>query len=758
MLPMFVLLPKTKIRRYFQYFMLCMACSAITWPRQVCAQTEDNILVKEYILGVDGPTRKALMKQSLCYVDDISMVRLIKRWVYSASEKLYDRDRIEKNIELVTNYYNNRINKTKSVKKKGILLARKERYIRNRKQELRYGNLGMRLGLREVCFSPNLPQENRERFLKYLYSIGYFDAEVSYSIEKISAKQVRIVYNVVPNRAYSIASYRLDIDNPTIKELVAGHTQASFIKPGQVWQTAHLFREKTRIRNLLSQNGYFGIDDRAIQFNCQYDSDHATVDVAMTILDSATYPQRVVDDVIVHLHAATFVAKKDTKLNEQQVNGITFVLPDEPFSIKYLAYKIAVQPGRLYNHQHIIATQEQLDQSGLFKSVYILPVIENEKLVVKIYADPDKKFSYNIQPGCEIRGKSWSPTVKVTPKCKWPFGYLSRIELQGDWRLHDILRSSESEIMLSIKWLIPYYLWFWTDKINKRMSHYKPSTSFELLRNPSKNGISTNKSEARMCYSFQSLGGSFRTDLFPIKLSAIHAKNHSSRYEIYSSIVANTILMDTRGNNFMGYRRKFGIMWEGGGLYENLFRFCSGLPACYLKLDLDYADSFPIMLDAIVVWHTRFGVLLCKTTPPADQCQPYQAGGFGYVRGWKKYSLGPGACRDTVDGKKIEGGDLLLLSNLELRKKLSDHFEMACFLDIGNTFILGDTTSAPEGAFQWHTFYKTLGVSWGCGLRFNYRTVFVVCADISMQIHSPSGPMRSLRDRCDFDLAIGYPF
>lgn len=698
------------------------------------------------------------MRQSLCYVEDIPMVHLVKRWIYSVSEKLYDRDKIVEKKELVANYYDDKIYKTKSIKKRGRLLARKERYIRKREKELREGNLGMRLGSREIYFSPDLPQKNREGFLKYLHAVGYFDAEVSYSIEKISAKQVRITYNVVPNRAYSIASYKLDIDNPTIKGLVAGHTQESFVKPGQIWQSDHLLHEKMRVRDLLSQNGYLGIDDRAIQFRCQYDGDYATVDVVMTILDSADYAQRVVDDVVVHLHAATFVVNKDSKLNKQQVDGITFILPDEPFSIKHLVYKIAILPGRLYNHQHIMTTQEQLDQSGLFKSVYILPVVENGKLVVHIYADPDQRFSYNIQFGCEIHGKAWSPMVNVTPRCKWPFGYLSSIEFQGDWQLHDILRSLEMETTWRINWLIPYYLWFWLDKINKRLSCYRPSTSFELLYNSSRKDPATSKSEVRMRYSFQHLGGSFHTNIFPIKLSLVRTKNPSSRYKIYSSMVTNTILMDTRGNNFMGYRRKFEVTWEGGGLYENLFRFYSSAPVCYLKLDLDYVDGFPILLDTIVVWHTRFGIFLCKTTPPADQCQPYHAGGFGYVRGWPTDGLGPGSYQDIADGKKIQGGDMLLLLNLELRRKLLGHFEMACFWDMGNTFTLGDTASLPEGVFQWHTFYKALGISLGCGLRFNYRTVFVVCADLAMQIYAPSGRMYPLKDRWTFDLTIGYPF
>lgn len=734
-------------------------------------------LVHEKIIGLNKQQKQALKKFSVCYVHDTFLFMPIKTWSYLLGEKYYNRDKIRQSIINIKHKYAAKLAKATSEKAKKKLILCRDKLIAKKQYQLQNGNIFMQIGSKPVYYTPNLVDENRRIFLNYMHSIGYLDAEIE-SKSEFLRKKVCITYKINPHNVYRISSHQLNIQDATIRDILLKYDKESFIKVNDIFQSQNCQNERMRIVTLLANNGYFQFNEQSIHFEAEVDKEKATIAVTTVVNqpgDGQNYHQMHISDVMMCLCSQEELQEKNTSLFRERYRGISFILSSKKFPLTDLVHKIAIRTGDLYDSSKISETYERLYQVNLFESVNILPKVESGKLIVYIYAKPYKPLTCQIEVSGEFLNLDLfklCPIIKVTPTIRRFCG--SIVSISAEWDFYWKFKHYESmykyiDSNLDIKLFIPRYLLYLPYRIHERIAKFKPCTTFRMkygvLDDPRHN---SQKIDALLEYCFQSPQKNMSCSLFPIRMvyispinKQIHPNNALLQYYFYTAIGVSVMFKRLSTQNWLNYKWMIAMDLDGGGVYEYLFQSYKMVPKGialprYFKIDLSYQRVFTINHDTVMVSHTKFGLFF-----PEDKCivdieKQYQAGGHGYVRAWDVNMLGPG-CYCAKDLKQSCKGDLLLLSNIELRRKLIGYFESAMFLDIGNTWKLSKAP-CPEMQFHLKNFYQLFALAGGCGLRFNFNQIFVICVDLAFKLRHPSGQFLPWSERWVLNFNIGYPF
>ena len=144
------------------------------------------------------------------------------------------------------------------------------------------------------------------------------------------------------------------------------------------------------------------------------------------------------------------------------------------------------------------------------------------------------------------------------------------------------------------------------------------------------------------------------------------------------------------------------------------------------------------------------------------------------MRGWLARSVGPGGVRaENGANSFVQSGDIHLEFNMEYRMPLFTLsgilYESAIFLDMGNVWLLYPDEERPQSQLTLENFYKHNAVNTGLGLRLDF-TYFILRLDMGIRLRNPYSTIRDgqetywktgrqvLKDRPNFNLALGYPF
>ena len=149
------------------------------------------------------------------------------------------------------------------------------------------------------------------------------------------------------------------------------------------------------------------------------------------------------------------------------------------------------------------------------------------------------------------------------------------------------------------------------------------------------------------------------------------------------------------------------------------------------------------------------------------------AGGVSDMRGFRARTLGPGSyyAGNAKDSFIVDQpADVKLMVNAEYRAKLFSIIRYALFVDAGNVWTLGDSSSAgrPGSKFT-SNFANQIAVDAGAGLRFDI-SLLVLRLDVAFPLRVPYtlpngekytvdfGSKEWRRNNIVYNLAIGYPF
>lgn len=176
----------------------------------------------------------------------------------------------------------------------------------------------------------------------------------------------------------------------------------------------------------------------------------------------------------------------------------------------------------------------------------------------------------------------------------------------------------------------------------------------------------------------------------------------------------------------------------------------------FLRSNIDFRHYIPLRSRTTFAFRLNTG--LAYGYGPNGGPVPYEklffAGGSNSVRAWLPRRLGPGSAYPFKENPSVpdtnsnsqfvyrfeQPGNFLLEGSAELRGHLFHLFSDvngAIFIDAGNVWTLGSSTTRPGSTFHVNTFIPQIAVGTGVGLRFDF-SFFVIRFDGGIKVWDPA--------------------
>ncbi len=672
-----------------------------------------------------------------------------------------------------------------------------------------WDNIVKRIGQAPVEFDKSAVSNTVLNFKNRLHSLGFYFATVKDSI--IYKRRVaEVIYRVNPGKRYSIDEISYHIDDPEINRIILSDTLSSDIKKGSWLAETDLVKEAERITTLLKDNGYYNFSNNFISFSA----------------DTIKKPGSLLLNVFVRNYTRNEDPKEARKHYKYYINNIT-VRPDyDPSDVNASAQtsdtvvtrkgifvifkdKLKIrksfidklnnlEPGNMYSQKSVTSTYDRFNEVNIFSGTNIrfddagFKADSSAALVdCMIRLTPSKRQGYTLNLELSSNSNNLfgvSPAISYFHKNLFNGGEWLNLNFMGNFQMNfnNMVRSTELGVSATLS--IPDFLFI----SNKRFKRSLPRTDLRLLYNYQ------DRPEFTRILVSSAFGYNWRTsrktqfNLIPLQLNIVKLSNISTSF--YQSL-ENPFIRNSYRNYFdlgAGFNLNYisdpdlnywnsviKIKWNND-LAGNVLSIFNNL----LEKDSTGAHTIGktpysqyIKTDFTIVWTKRVG----RSSSAAfrfnagigyaygnSKSLPFEklfyAGGANSLRGWQARSVGPGYSQiDTTFSIPNQTGDIKLEANAELRFPLVNKFEGALFADMGNVWTIKRKNTAESGNFSFGTFYKSIALNWGTGVRYNLGFV-ILRLDLGMVTYNPAlkkwvAPADWFRkDTYSVQFGVGYPF
>ncbi|MEA1886527.1 MAG: BamA/TamA family outer membrane protein [Bacteroidota bacterium] len=655
------------------------------------------------------------------------------------------------------------------------------------------------IGEEPVIFDPFAATKSSEQIENYLFSKGYFNAEVSTDIAS-HKQRTDVTYEVKANDPYRIRKLIYDIKDEKIRKLFFMDTINCLIKSGEKYDVDVLQSERIRLERFIKDMGFYSFSRDHIYFKVDSTVGNRQVDIFYEVRKFLRYndgnriietphqryrinnvyiytdfdPKRALDE------GDAYLQKQDTTF----MNDYYFLTDREKHSVKpnVVTQSLYVKPGDLFQVTNMERSQDHLNSLQAFRLVSIR------------YNEPD-----NIT-GWERDELPLNCVIRLTPVTLQEF----RVELEGTnsagnlggavnfvYQHNNLFRGAEQlniklkgayetlskqitgsrslqEYGFETSLTLPRFMLPFLEK-EGFIKRYNPKTIIAAAYNYQKMPVYT-RTVANASFGYNWRGNRFTEhSVYPLQLNVVNLpfidpdfemNIDTSSYLAYSYkdvfLVGGNYIYVFNNQNIkkskdywfikmtgelagnllsLGYKVAGADTVEGGN-YE-IF----GQPfAQYARADMDMRYNRTLNKVSSVVYRGFIGVGIpygnSKAVPFEKQ---YFSGGANSIRAWHVRSLGPGSYTPVDTSFYNMTADIKLEFNAEYRFKLFWILEGAMFLDVGNIWTFYEDEDRPGTQFKWNKFYRDLAVGTGLGLRFDLDFV-ILRADLGMKLRDPQLP------------------
>lgn len=670
--------------------------------------------------------------------------------------------------------------------------------------------LRTKVGEPPVILDTTLIDPSKQSMAFYLRSLGYYDFEITDSVNYRKKKKATVIYTVNVESPIRIKSLKYEIEDPKVAELVFADTLSSTIFPGMLLAHTTLQTERERITKYLRNRGYYEFNSGYIKFRADTVENKANLTMQISKPDHKRF---MVKDIYVYTNYDGLEAYKDSNYLSrfdtlQQAD--VYYLYKEKLGIRPTVIRRVnlIERGELYSETDVTQTYTNLSNLGIYRSITISfkergGIREDSTdnvvpLACEILLTPSPPHGYNV--GLEISTNSsglWSiaPSIGYNHLNLFKGAELFNISVRGAYQrfiptVGDYRSSKEFGIATSIK--LPKFLAPIKPKFSRRnIPHTTFSGSFGYQQRPD---FTRQIASGTFGYSWitrRQAGFTFN----PIEIALVNMRDIDSSF--LRRIESNPFLKNIYESHFIGggsviytqkfspkgqYDRKTHFVRVGLDLAGNIASLFNSMLtqgedgsrqilgsryAQYAKIDVNYSFNRRLTRTSNMVYHIYVGLgkpYGNSRSLPLEKM--FFGGGANSLRGWQARTVGPGSApKDTTSIVPNQVGDMTLEANLEYRFKLVSSLEGAVFLDVGNIWSLNPANPEPGSLFRYNTFYSQLAASPGIGVRLNLSFI-VVRADMGFKLHDPvlegNGfilPNKWLRsDNFSIHFALNYPF
>lgn len=681
-------------------------------------------------------------------------------------------------------------------------------------KKIEYGNALMQTGNPVVLLDSSLVEKSSKNMKGYLVNHGFFDAEVDYSISTKSQK-ASISYKIEENKPYILDSVYTRVDNPEIQDLLSNFSSNSFIKKGQIYNQDNITEERNRLEELLKNKGYYMFSKSYVNYIAYQDTAAKSIRLEQ-VIQKPTFAEShqvyTLDSIGLRINPPS--DEFADRQIQTQYQGIDFSFYRDRYSAKILASRIQLQKGKPYNRIDALETQRLINSLDLFRFVNITFDTLGTSLSAAIYTQPNQKYQLTNQLGMTITEQLPGPFFSTALRNRNFFRAGELLELNFRAGLEGVASATgqgvyqSSEINTSLSVIFPRFLIPFSPKTLQQLGKYNPNTRVQF------GYLSTNRPEYNRNAINGQLGYTWATrnnrqsftinaadvsyirtpyiqDEFLGILENLQSDGNNLIWSFLPSLISSfsgqTLINFNRYGDFSARKASLlRIFGESGGTtlnFTNVRRNDS--PEIdyanfqWLKGQVDYRRYYPISKKQTLAYRLNFG--LARPYGVSAGILPYEkyffAGGGTSIRAWQARRLGPGSSTPITgpggnyDYRNEQPAEMILESMFEYRRKLFSYFDMAVFLDAGNSWMIGRDDARPGADFRYDRFYKEIAVGTGVGLRMDFDFL-VIRLDLATKALDPAREegQRWILDNIRFNkplgekgqtvfnFGIGYPF
>ncbi len=701
-------------------------------------------------------------------------------FIYHIGLKKYDSAKYMTKKQAIEQKFNAKIAQAESAgkKTKAVNLRRKmEKKAGKQTRNLEEGNQLMRWGEPLAVFDSTQAEKSAHNMQNYLIANGWFRGQVNYQVN-YENRLVTVNYLIQPGPRYHIDSIFYEVPDSSIMALIEASNSRTYLKKGNPYRQDDLSRERTRLDELLKNNGYFDFSRKYIQYRVDTTLGQHRAAVQLRILPPENYPHHK----LFRIDSVTFVvesslAEKENEKHYFSYKGITYSFHDKYYSEKVLNRRIHLRPGDLYSRENTLNSQRELAGLDMYKFVNINYDSTDGEFIANIFVSPLKRYQWTAEAGLSVTRALPGPFASLSLKQRNVFNTFGIFEINGNIGIegvtaasnpNDVLASLEAGVGMRL--LFPRFFIPLTDIQKSKLKFFNPKSEIKLsLQFTDRPEYVRNNFSITNAYTWQPeqhILNEFR--LFEIalvrtsnmdpayyeRLKELEQNGNNLIQSFKPSFISN--LRFTHSFNKNNYGRGFvnssyfSMMLEPGGTLTNLwlqdyFEQDSLEIYAYVKFDVDYRKIKPVDKTKAWAFRIRSGIALPYGH---NNLLPYEkyffTGGSISNRAWKPRRLGPGSYNHLDENGQVsyqfeQQGEIILESSIEFRQKLIGFIHWAAFVDAGNIWTIRPDNSRPGAQFRFDSFYKEIAVGAGLGLRFDL-SFFIFRIDASGKVIDPARP------------------
>lgn len=654
------------------------------------------------------------------------------------------------------------------------------------------GSWFRKIGEEPVIWDPVLSERTSTEFKHYLETKGYYDAGIRDTV-RIKKRKAKVSYDITLNEPYRIRSVSYDFDDRGISHLILADTVNSELKGDIRFDKELLQEERSRLEELLRNNGYYKFSKEFIFFEAREVGDEKYVDLNILFKENI----HGIPDPVTKLRKhhqykiryafvyPNFTLYSNMMAENRALADTVFLGPNriiyagEPrIRTETVIIPNHCIPNTLYRAGNVKKTYTSYASLGLFRIINISFQDAGSQIsdstgyrYIDSYVEltPRKRQAYQI----EVVGTNSEYDVGIRTNLSYNNYNLFKgaeqfqVKLTGglegnpEWlswlkkpseddpnrRLIEI--GVESTLTLP-KFLVPFPAQKFTRKFNPRTTM---NVSYSYQDRPK-----YLRTIASTSFGYRWRGNSYNSHtLLPVEFNFVRVSQISD--DIWNEVRNTKLASSFENHTILATRYVFEYSNQIVEKLEDFIYFRSSLESAGNLISLITKDS--LILDSVPYFHYlrydfdlrynkqitsanrivyRFfgglGVPLGKSgTLPFEKL--YFSGGPYGLRAWNSGGLGPGSYNYWDSTSYYNRGELKIEANVEYRFKLFWQMEGAFFVDAGNIWTFEPTSLYPGGEFRWDRFYNEIAVGAGLGLRFDF-SFLVIRTDFGFKMRDPA--------------------
>lgn len=640
---------------------------------------------------------------------------------------------------------------------------------------------------------------------------GYFNASVDYDvIPQKNPKKEKIAYTVSAGKLYLIDTLTYVGFTPEMDSLIhAADSDAVRMRRGDAFSMAQLDGERTRISNLLRNNGYYF-----------YNASYSTF-----VADSVSNPGRVevrlqpVTDIPPQAMHKWYMGKLSISLRKSNNEPLTDTIANRFLTIYHSGNKVPIRPRailrdiklrprQLFSQENYAESSEVLNSMGLFSMANFTFTPRDssalcDTLDMQLSCTFDKPYDVSLEANYKLKSNDRTGpglVLGLTKRNVFRGGEKLSLNLRGsyEWQTGKRVAGNGStinsyeyggDVSLQYPRIEAPFGWF-----SRHRFYSAPSTLFSI------SGNVLNRADyfkmltvgGAMTYNFRTTANSSH-EFSPFLLD--YSYLYSTTVKFDSIVDANPAIYVSMRNQFVpkmkytytytspaNYRNP--IAWEttiteagnllslayvaSGKKFNHKGKDLFGNPfAQFVKINTNFRKTWALSRHSQLVGRFAAGVLWAYgNSERAPYMEQFYVGGANSIRAFTIRTIGPGKYQAPESGYSYldQTGDVKLEMNLEYRFNITGSLFGAAFLDAGNIWLMKKDEARPNSEFHFDSFYRQLATGTGLGVRYDMDFI-VLRFDVGVALHVPYDTGRSgyynipkFADGLGYHFAIGYPF